>query len=239
MKKIGLIVFCALSMPATPNPFVQEHENYTQITRDTAIAFGVFCAAAFGFGGNALRAIPTKILRERRRANCYQNVMEILRTYDAEAQASREQNATFIDRYDQLHNVDLYALLELNEFATEEQINTAYRQLNRNRHTNRIQQNLQNQRNNDEITQEQFDERLEQAKRATADRHEAQQILTNPVQRRLYDTMRASPELIREAQQIIERAKAELAERQRMLERMQEDAERIVREYQERRNHRA
>ena len=116
-----------------------------------------------------------------------------------DARSRNEANEAFVMRTDELNQIDLYARLELNNRATIDEIRAAHQRLNRANHPNRLQRNLQNQLNNGDITQQQFDDQLAGVMRAAADRNEAHEILTNPVQRQLYDIMRANPERIRAA----------------------------------------
>lgn len=61
MRKLTLLSLLPLAL--TANPFVQEHENYTHITRDTALVFGAFCLAAFGKGTYEMFQWPERIIR--------------------------------------------------------------------------------------------------------------------------------------------------------------------------------
>ena len=58
---LALILLPALTL--TSNPFVQEHDTYTHITRDTAAAFGLFCLAVFGKGTYEMFQWPERIAR--------------------------------------------------------------------------------------------------------------------------------------------------------------------------------
>ncbi len=101
-----------------------------------------------------------------------------------------ERNASFVHRLQELRNVDLYARLGVDANATDDQIKAAHRRLNIQHHPDRAERNLRHDLNNGKINEEQFNSQMAQAQQAASNRFEAHDILTNPVQRRMYDAAR-------------------------------------------------